>query len=208
MMATAHFLAVVSPGPDFAVVTRHAITWGRRCAMYTSVGVGCAILLHISYTLLGLGLMLSQTPWMFDVLKYVAAAYLCYIGYGALKSAPPAAIDESIEQNQILTVTPATTLSDWRSFTIGFMTNGLNPKATLFFLALFSVIVSPQTPTAVKVGYGFYMAFATSLWFCFLSAILTFANVRRTLLVKGYWIERCMGVILILLAIKLVFSSI
>jgi threonine/homoserine/homoserine lactone efflux protein len=89
IMATAHLVAVASPGPDFAVVLKHSITYGRRCAIYTSIGVGCAILLHITYTLVGIGLLITQTPWLFELFKYAAAAYLCYIGFSAIKSAPP-----------------------------------------------------------------------------------------------------------------------
>ena len=99
-------------------------------------------------------------------------------------------------------------MSPLRSFWLGFLTNGLNPKATLFFLSLFTVIVSTQTPMSVKVVYGIYMAIATGLWFCFLSMILTLSNVRNYLLAKGYLFDRLMGIILILLAVKLVFSQI
>lgn len=205
LMATAHLLAVISPGPDFAVVSKHAIRYGRQCAVYTSIGVGTAIFLHITYSLVGIALLLTQTPWLFDAFKYIAAAYLFYLGVGALKSQPPVSIDG---QNSITQGDNENSLSSLRAFWIGFLTNGLNPKATLFFLSLFTVIVSAQTPMTVKVVYGIYMAFATGLWFCFLSMILTLSNVRNHLLAKGYLFDRLMGIILILLAIKLVFSQI
>ena len=69
VIALAHLLAVASPGPDFAIVLKHSVTYGRRCAIYTSLGVGTAILLHIAYTLIGIGLLLSQTPWLFNLFK-------------------------------------------------------------------------------------------------------------------------------------------
>ena len=208
LMATAHLLAVMSPGPDFAVVSRHAISFGRRCALFTSVGVGCAIMVHIGYTLVGIGLLISQTPWVFDIFKFVAAAYLCYIGWGALQSPKPAESEQHKSHEQQFAEKDALAPSDRKSFVMGFMTNGLNPKATLFFLSLFTVIVAIDTPMEVKVFYGIYMSIATAAWFCFLSIILTLANVRGFFLLRGYLFDRIMGIILILLAIKLVFSSI
>ena len=208
LMATAHLLAVISPGPDFAVVSKHAIRHGRRCAIYTSIGVGTAILLHIAYSLLGIALLLAQNPVVFDIFKYLAAAYLIYIGYGALRSGKPVEgtnTENSSHSEQHDTKNGETELSNLRSFGLGFLTNGLNPKATLFFLSLFTVIVSTETPMTVKVIYGVYMAIATAAWFSFLSMILTLSNVRNRLLAKGYLFDRLMGIILILLAIKLVF---
>ena len=202
IIATAHLLAVASPGPDFAVVLKHAVTYGRRCAIYTSLGVGTAILLHIAYTLIGVGLVLSQTPWLFDLFKYAAAAYLGYIGFCAIRSAPP---KDAVESQNAARYSE---ISNSRAYWMGFLTNGLNPKATLFFLSLFTLIVSAETPSAVRAIYGVYMALATAAWFSFLSMILTMEKVRLFLLARGYWFDRLMGAILIFLAVKLVFSSI
>ena len=95
-----------------------------------------------------------------------------------------------------------------KAFSSGFVTNGLNPKATLFFLSLFAVIISPQTPVSYKVIYGCYMAFATAAWFAFLSVILTRDNIRTFLLAKGYWFDRLMGVVLLALAMHLIYGAI
>ena len=61
-IAIAHLFAVASPGPDFAVVIRQNVRGGTRSGVWTSLGVGCAILLHVSYCLLGVALLLSQSP--------------------------------------------------------------------------------------------------------------------------------------------------
>ena len=61
---------------------------------------------------------------------------------------------------------------------MGFLTNGLNPKATLFFLSVFAVAVSPETPNIIKLGYGLYLAIATGIWFCVLSLFLSSKKVR------------------------------
>ena len=75
-IALVHLVAVASPGPDFAVVVRNSVAYGRRTAMFTSVGIGLAILLHVAYSLVGLSVVIATTPWLFTTFSYAAAAYL------------------------------------------------------------------------------------------------------------------------------------
>ena len=197
-IASVHLLAVASPGPDFAVVLKHSIQYGRRLAIATSIGVGVGILLHVAYSVLGIGILINTTPALFMLISYVAAAYLLYLGWGAIRSPAPSGTSES----QGLVETPH--ISDRKAFMIGFLTNGLNPKATLFFLSIFAVAVSAQTPNVVKIMYGLYLAVATGMWFCALSLVLSSEKVRIFIGTKGYWFDRLMGAVLILLAISLV----
>ena len=121
LIALAHFFAVASPGPDFAIVLKQSIQQGRRNALWTSFGVGLAILLHVTYCLLGVAVLLAQSPTIFMALKYLAGAYLAYIGVQALRSAKPA----TAEQDNL--VPSASTEPDWVAFRRGFLTNALNP---------------------------------------------------------------------------------
>lgn len=200
-IASVHILAVASPGPDFAVVLKHSISYGRRAAMYTSVGIGLAILVHVAYSLLGIGLVIKNTPGLFSLLSYAAAAYLFYIGWGAIRSQAHKKEKELFQQDQRLKI------SNKKAFWLGFLTNGINPKATLFFLSVFVVAVSPDTPNHVKLVYGIYLSIATGIWFCGLSYLLSSKKVRGFLTAKGFWFDRIMGAILILLAIKLVITA-
>jgi threonine/homoserine/homoserine lactone efflux protein len=197
-IASVHFLAVASPGPDFAIVLKHSISFGRRAAIITSIGVGVAILIHVAYSLLGIGILIKTTPVLFQVFSYVAAAYLLYLGWGAIRSPAPKTLD-NVEVEKVVQL-----ISDKKAFMVGFFTNGLNPKATLFFLSVFAVAVSSDTPNVIKLGYGLYMAIATGIWFCVLSCFLSSEKVSQFIGEKGYWFDRVMGVVLILLAIKLV----
>jgi RhtB (resistance to homoserine/threonine) family protein len=200
-IASVHLLAVASPGPDFAVVLKHSISYGRRAAMYTSIGIGLGILVHVAYSLLGLGLLIKNTPGVFTFLSYAAAAYLLYIGWGAIRSQPQKKGDGDCQLEK------SAAISDKKAFWVGFLTNGLNPKATLFFLSVFAVAVSIDTPLHVKVIYGLYLSIATGIWFCALSYFLSSVKVRRFLTAKGYWFDRFMGAVLILLAVKLAFTA-
>ena len=197
-IASVHLLAVASPGPDFAIVLKHSVSFGRRAAIITSIGVGVGILIHVAYSLLGIGLLIKTTPVLFQIFSYVAGAYLLYLGWGAIRSPAPQS------QNNLDVVKVQQRISDNKAFMVGFLTNGLNPKATLFFLSVFAVAVSPNTPDVIKLAYGLYLAVATGIWFCVLSLFLSSKKVTQFIGKKGYWFDRVMGVVLILLAIKLV----
>ncbi len=198
-IALVHLLAVASPGPDFAMVLRQSIISGRRSAIYTSLGIGGGILVHVCYSLLGLGLIISQSVVLFSLIKLVGAAYLLYVGWRSLQARPA--------QSSSISSSAAVSISAAQALRLGFLTNVLNPKATLFFLALFSLVISPQTPLWAQVGYGVYMALATGVWFSLLAIFLTRPQVRAFFCRFGHWAERLMGGVLIALGIKLALAS-
>lgn len=197
-IALVHLVAVASPGPDFAIVVRNSVAYGRRIALYTSVGIGAAILLHVAYSLVGLSVMIATTPWLFKTFSYLAAAYLLYLAFGALRSKRNNDAATSDQDR------PKAMISAKKALWMGFLTNGLNPKATLFFLSLFTAIISIETPFEVRLAYGVYLAVATGLWFSFLSFMLSTGKVTEFIGKRGYWLDRAMGVLLVGLAVKLV----
>lgn len=200
-VALVHLLAVASPGPDFAVVVRESVAQGRRAGSWTALGVGCGIFVHVAYSLLGIGLIVSQSIVLFNLFKWLAAAYLVYLGWRALRARPmsPEAIDGA---------NAAVARSAWRAFVIGFVTNGLNPKATLFFLSLFTVVISPDTPLLVQAGYGLYLAGATALWFLLVAWLFSRGRVRAGFARMGHWFDRLTGAVLIGLGARLALSEI
>lgn len=198
-VALVHLLAVASPGPDFAVMLRQALTQARRNAMLTAVGIGLAILVHVAYSLLGIGLIIQQSILLFTVLKVVGAVYLLWIAWHCLRAkAGGLHVDTTEREFQ----------SGWSAFRLGFLTNALNPKATLFFVSLFSVVIDPQTPVLLQAGYGVYMALATGLWFAMVALFFTHPRVRRGFNRFGHWLDRVMGGILLLLAGQLLLSTV
>ncbi len=196
-----HLLAVASPGPDFAVVLRQSVTHGRRIALWTSVGIGSGILVHTAYSLLGIGLLVKSSLVAFTAMKVAAAVYLAWIGFKALRAKPVP--PESIHKGSTPAVSPTRT----GAFGVGFMTNALNPKATLFFLSVFSVVIDPRTPRLVLVGYGLWMALMTAIWFSLVALFFTQEPVRRAFGRLGHWFERAMGAVLVALGIRLAFAS-
>lgn len=199
-VALIHLLAVASPGPDFAIVVRESVAHGRRAGVFCALGVGTGIFVHVAYSLLGIGLIVSQSIVLFNALKWLAAAYLLYIGFKALRAQPaaPGAVQEQA-------AAPARTPRG--AFVTGFVTNGLNPKATLFFLSLFTVVINPHTPLLVQGGYGVYLAVATALWFCLVAMLFSQQRVREGFARMGHWFDRLMGAVLVGLGIKLAFTE-
>jgi RhtB (resistance to homoserine/threonine) family protein len=197
LMAVFSLLAI-SPGADFALVVRQSITGGRRTAIVTSVGIGTSLLFHISYTILGIGLVVSQSLYLFAILKWGGAAYLFYLGIKALRKS---AADVLPAQDLAHPSDPRR--SDIKNFLMGFITNALNPKAVLFFLSLFSVLVSYETPVFVQGVYGLLMALLLILWFVVVSIFFTMQSIRDRFLAFGRWFDRVTGLVFIGLGIKL-----
>ncbi|MEK7184974.1 MAG: LysE family transporter, partial [Patescibacteria group bacterium] len=166
-IAIVHLFAVMSPGPDFAMVTRNSLIYSRKIAVYTSLGIALGISIHVTYSLLGIGFIISKSIFLFNLIKYIGATYLIYIGYKSLKARPA-------EKNEDNSITPLSMLlkkeiSIKSAIWSGFLTNVLNPKATLFFLALFTQVINPMTPKFIQMLYGIEMMLITFLWFSIIS---------------------------------------
>lgn len=194
-VAAAHAVAVVSPGPDFAIVLRQSIAYGRRTGTWTSIGVGTAILLHVTYSVLGIALLIKGAPW-FSALRYAGAAYIGWLGLQSLRvkrSAPQSAIPS------IKTDPPTAAMA----FRTGFLTNALNPKVTLFFVSLFAAVINPATPKVIQAGYGVWMSVTTMAWFCLVAAFFTQDRVQVAFERYGHWVSRALGVFLLAFAVAL-----
>ncbi len=200
-VALAHALAVASPGPDFALVLRQSLVHGRRAAVWTSLGIGSGILVHTLYTLLGLRLLLRGSPAAFSLLKLAGAAYLGWLGFQALRWARTRSYATTVEAPHT-SLLPA--FAAWRQ---GFLTNVLNPKATLFFVALFPAVVSAQTPRWMQAGYGVWMAVTTAGWFAIVSVLFARERARRSYLGASVWIDRGLGVVFLAFAVSVALTA-
>lgn len=198
-IVVAHALAVASPGPDFALVLKQSLAHGRRAAVWTSLGIGCGISVHIAYSLLGLGYVLTKSPIVLTVAKYLGAAYLAWVGINALRSKP--------RTDDVSLTGDSGAPSDRAAWTTGFMVNVLNPKAALFFISLFPLVVSPATPKLIQAGYGLWMALWTAGWFCLVAVAFTNPAVRRPFLRQVHWVDRALGLVFLGFAVSLLFAE-
>ena len=193
-----HLLAVMSPGPDFVMISRNSLVYSRKVGIYSAIGLGFGILVHVTYSLIGIGLIISKSILLFSILKFIGAAYLIYIGYKCLRAKPHR--EQVIEEKQ-------SDLGKFAAIRMGFLTNVLNPKASLFFFALFTQVINPQTPKAIQVLYGLEMSVMTFAWFALVAAILSHNLIQARFASVQHYLERTFGVILIALGVKVALSS-
>ena len=188
-------LAAMSPGPDLAVVTKNSLFGSRRIGIFTALGAGFGILLHVAYSLLGIGFIISQSILLFTIIKYIGAIYLLYLGYQLLKTKKET--PERAEVNKPISITVA------QAFKEGILTNALNPKATLFFLSIFTQVINPETPLMFQALLGLEVAVIVGLWFTSLAFIISYKPIREAFSKAHYYLMKIMGAVLILLGIRL-----
>ena len=89
LIATVHLFAVASPGPDFALILKQSIKYNRQVAIFSSLGIAAGIIVHVTYSLVGIGFLIASEPYLFSLLKYIAAAYFCYVAWHCLRAKKP-----------------------------------------------------------------------------------------------------------------------
>lgn len=192
-------LGVMSPGPDFAVVVRNSLIYSRKTALYTTIGLTLGNIVHLSYILLGLGVIIAETPWLLTLFKYAGGAYLFYIGIKGIL-----AKKQKTNFNETQTGKDISALSAMR---MGFITNAMNPKAMLFFLSLISAFITPKEPTVIIIIYVAIVFISTIVWFATLAFCFSNARLRSFCKNFQYIIERITGGLLILLGLKIILND-
>ena len=195
-VASLHLFAVASPGPDFALVIRQCFRYWKRSAIWTSLGISLGILFHVSLSLIGLGLLITYQPSIFNGLKILASLYILYLGVVSIFNKSILHLDKKKKSSTTLYL---------RCFLSGLITNTLNPKAFLFFITVFTLVISPSTSQILQGIYGLYMALATFLWFAMISIIFTNKSMTSKYVYFLPWIERIMGFILVIISIQILF---
>ena len=186
------FLVMISPGLDMVLVIRNTFVGGRRAGLQTSMGILSGNLVHISYCVLGIGLLISQSIVAFATLKYAAAAYLIYLGIMSFRSG-----DTGLDTNDVAERRP-----DSRWFVQGFVNNLLNPKGTLFYLGVFTTVITPETSaSAMLILIVSMMLVSASFWLVF---VFTLDRPAIRELVERFQqsVNRVSGAVLILLGVK------
>ena len=191
------FLVMVSPGPDMALVLRNTLVSGRRAGLQTSMGVLCGNLVHITYCMLGIGVLISRSIVAFSVLKYAGAAYLIYLGITSFRSNARTLDAEAIS------VQPR----ERACFGQGFVNNILNPKGTLFYLGVFTTLINPGTSAStMAVLVLSMMLVSASFWLVFVYA-LDRQSIRDLIDRSQKTIDRLFGVVLCLLGLRVALAS-
>ncbi|MGW7313619.1 LysE family translocator [Streptomyces sp. NPDC054854] len=195
-VAVITLLAVISPGADFAMVVRNSYLYGRPTGLFAAAGVAAGVLVHVSYTMLGVGLLIASSTALFTAIKLAGAAYLVWIGIRTFRARAELTVD--LESRPGLTP-----LGALRS---GFLTNVLNPKTTLFVVSTFTQVVNPGTSTWQQAGYGLFMAAAHLVWFGAVALFFSDVRLRERMLKAQKALNRVIGSVLVGLGVGLGFA--
>lgn len=198
LLATICLLGMLSPGPDFILVTRNAIMQKRGPALATAFGIIAGCLVHASYCLLGLAFIITQSILLYNTVKYLGAAYLIYIGIKGLLSK---------KENPDLANIPYTVpLSLRAAFMQGFLCNVLNPKLAVFLLSLFTQFIKPDAALAQKaIVISIFLIEAIMYWPILVLAF-QLPMIRNHLRAAQHYIDKICGAILLGLGAKVALS--
>lgn len=195
-------LAAMSPGPDFVVVTKNALSRSRFHGLSCTLGITLGLLCHTTYCVMGLALVIAKSILLFNLIKYLGATYLIYIGIKNLIAKKTSfALSQSGSDKHI------NKANHFQAFMEGFLANILNPKCTLFMLSLFTLVISPDTNQWIKIGYGLEIIIISLIWFCFLSISITLRPIQKKLNKMQLAISRISGVLLIALGIRVALEK-
>lgn len=195
-VATITVLAVISPGPDFAMITRNSYAYGRGNGLMAALGIACGVQVHVLYTVLGIAVLVAASPPLLTVMKTLGALYLCYLGVSAWRS--PSALRQG-------EATRGQTPSLLAAFRTGFLTNALNPKTMLFVVATYTQLATPHNG-GHPFAYGFFMSFTHWLWFSLVALFFSAEALRQRLLRHQRLLDRAIGAVLLALGLGLLAS--
>ena len=188
--------AVMSPGPAFVALVRNAMAYDRKIGVATAFGLALGVGVHVLLVLGGIAFLITKSVLLFNVIKYGGAGYLIYVGVKSLRSGGKRVVVKADEGNvKAITVSQA--------ILQGFWTNLLNPKAVVFFTAVFAQFIHPSMSVSVQILYGCTPVCVEFLWFSGLAIILTNMSIKRKFMNVIHWVERLCGGLMIGLGVKL-----
>ncbi len=195
----ASWILIITPGPDMIYVITRGISQGPNAGMISAVGVTLGILVHTIFAALGLAIILKTSAYVFLVLKFAGACYLIYLGIRSLKDKSSFVFDGNKQPVKIRTI-----------FIQGILSNVLNPKIALFFLAFLPQFVDPRYGNAsiqmVFLGLVFALfgvVFLVLLGY-FSGGIGSWLSRKRSFAEKIRWFS---GSVLVALGVRLVFME-
>ena len=196
LITSIHLLAAASPGPDFVMVTQQTLIHGKRTGLLTSLGIALGLGVHIAYSILGLAATIAHSLPLLMAIKLLGGGYLVYLGIQGLRA--KAAAEENGAAN--MTVANGQPPSPLKSLGKGFLCNVLNPKAPIYFVSLFTVVLSPDLPVAQLAAYGVWMMVLQLAWFA--TVVLSQPRLQRVFKRFSHWIDRACGAAMTLLGTK------
>ena len=216
VITTVHLLAAASPGPDFILVSQQTLSKGRRTGLLCSLGITLGLAVHIIYSVLGLATIIAYSQPLLTAIKWLGGGYLMYLGWQGIRAKPKVLADsEAIISPAAVANLPATpTLlplpsseSAAKTLCRGFFCNVFNPKAPIYFVAIFTLVLSPTMPTWQLAIYGAWMMVLQMAWFSTVVMLLSIPAIQRRFARVEHWIDRVLGAAMIGLGLNLILRS-
>lgn len=198
LITSIHILAAASPGPDFVLVSQQTLSNGKKAGLMCSIGIALGLSIHIIYSAFGLAAIIANSSNTLWVIKLLGGGYLIYLGIKGLMSKAAANEDEEAKQ--------AVKYSTKKSIGIGFLCNALNPKAPVYFVSLFTLVLSPDMPLHHIAFYGVWLMLIQFGWFAFVVTLLSHPKINKKFKKMGYLIDRILGGAMVVLGIKLLLT--
>lgn len=201
-LAIIHAVALASPGPDFALVVKLASQESRKTAIAAAVGISIAILIHTILSLTGVSLIIKSSQTLYIMVQVAGASYLAWMGFGAVKGAlqhwkAKVSVDNMSKLNQL---TPT------QGFMQGLWTNLLNPKAMVFFIILFSAMITPDVSLITKLLATVIMLVLSLIWFVFIALILSKPVIQKRVIKAAPAINLCTGLLFMLVSSAIMYN--
>ncbi len=202
LITSIHLLAAASPGPDFILVSQQTLSNGKKAGFMCSIGIALGLSIHIIYSALGLAAIIANSSTTLWVIKILGGSYLLYLGYQGIRAKPSSAITKQTRSKHLVNN------SSLKNIGIGFLCNALNPKAPIYFVALFTVVLSPDLPLLHLVIYGLWMMVIQLAWFSSVVVLLSRPTINEKFQRLGHWIDRILGGAMIFIGLKILTSKI
>lgn len=199
VVAGAHFLALLSPGPDFVLILRCSLAHGLRRAWAVCAGIALGNGIFIAVAISGVSL-LRESGLLFAILKWAGCAYLAWLGWLFVSHRGSFALPEAGQGRGA-----ATTL--WREFASGFLSAILNPKNSLFYASLFALVIRQATPLWAQAAYGVWMFLAVLGWDLLVAATVGQPRVVQRFVDHVRMMERVTGILLLSIAFGVMLAA-
>lgn len=194
-LAAVCVFGAMTPGPSFIVVLKHTISGGRINGLLSSLGQATGVACYATLTVLGLAMVIAQSPVLFDGIRYASIAFILYLAYQALTSKSAFAKLEG--QKMVVTY--------WQSFREGFMIAFVNPKLAVFFLALFSQFIETQATALQNLVMVSTVAGVDLIWYSSLVMLMSTPTLMNKIREHMKVVEKITGLALLTVAARVAF---
>ena len=199
LITSVHLLAAASPGPDFVLVSQQTLCNGKRAGLLCSMGIALGLSVHILYSAFGLAALIANSSSALWIVRLLGGSYLIYLGISGLRA--------KVTKGSAVAIDKVAEDSAFKTIGLGFLCNALNPKAPIYFISLFTVVISQTSPTQYLFIYGLWMMVLQFMWFSLVTLLLSRPLITAKFHSLGHWIDRIAGTAMLFLGINLLFSS-